>query len=162
MVTTMTMKRHEWATKEVSVDRLSAVTEDDLVVASPKKALTNRVDCRGRCSRRDFTLLLFRRVEQFDFFLPPLHLSIVEQQHRHVLPLSITFYYQPTTMGCAYRRNKPKGVKRPNPKDKLPWGYDTPLSGNTLLKDTVPIDDFVKILTDPASTPPFQEPSKMS
>jgi hypothetical protein len=67
----------------------------------------------------------------------------------------ITFYYQPTTMGCAYRRNKPKGVKRPNPKDELPWGYDTPLVSNTLLKDTVPIDDFVKIVTKPSVDPSF-------
>jgi hypothetical protein len=124
MVTTMTMKRHEQTTKEVSVDRLSVVTEDDLVVASPEKALTNRVDCRGRCSRRDFTLLLFQRVEQLDFCLSTPHLSIIEQRHRelHVHPRSNHLLLPTYHYGLCVQKKQTQGRQASQPKGRTPLG----------------------------------------
>lgn len=40
-----------------------------------------------------------------------------------------------------------KTSKGPNPKLMLPWGYDAPA------KDTTPLHDFIKFITDPAMNP---------
>lgn len=38
-------------------------------------------------------------------------------------------------------------------KQEFLWGYDTPLDGDKLLQDTVPLDDFINIITDPTINP---------
>ena len=42
---------------------------------------------------------------------------------------------------------RPKMNKGPNPKLLLPWGYDAPA------KDTTPLNDFIKFVTDPIVNP---------
>ena len=61
--------------------------------------------------------------------------------------------YKKTKKSRKSKKSKSTGEKPPNPKLSLLWGYDTPQNGDAPVKDTVPLDDFVKIVTDPTINP---------